>query len=107
MELALSTEDTFLVGLWRSQLLRELMWSTYPTLHTFKPEVWRAPTWSWSSVDNDINFRHLPGNESLAVAEVISCETVLLHPGNEFGEVTSGVLNIRGAESKFRPRRYH
>jgi hypothetical protein len=95
-EIASSTGDTYLAGLWRSQMLRELMWSTYPTLYTFKPEVWRAPTWSWASVDNDINFERLPDNDFRAVAKVTRCETTLLQPGNEFGEVSSGRLDIRG-----------
>lgn len=31
------------------------------------------------------------------MAEVVSCETTLLHDGNDLEEVTSGVLKIKGS----------
>ncbi|RDL37209.1 uncharacterized protein BP5553_04642 [Venustampulla echinocandica] len=91
-EFANLSGDTYLAGHWRSQLLRELMWSTYPNLKLFKPSQWRAPTWSWASVDNDLYWEWMPDLRDVrmrGVAEVLDVGTGLKYEGedNVYGEV--------------------
>jgi hypothetical protein len=88
--------DQYLAGLWRAQLLHDLMWSTWPELHLVKPENWRAPTWSWASIDNDITFDRLPGKDTTLLAEIVNTECTLRHERLEFGEVKDGLLEING-----------
>jgi hypothetical protein len=53
------TRDVYVAGMWRSTLLYDLAWSRsyqdvekYPTMAT----AFRAPTWSWASVDGEVAF---------------------------------------------------
>ncbi|KAH8711806.1 heterokaryon incompatibility protein-domain-containing protein [Phaeosphaeriaceae sp. PMI808] len=51
--------DSLVAGLWRSRLLEELCWfASFPG----KPKIWRAPTWSWASIEGSIAS---PGSHKL------------------------------------------
>ncbi|OAL42992.1 hypothetical protein IQ07DRAFT_525145, partial [Pyrenochaeta sp. DS3sAY3a] len=67
--------DEYIAGLWRGNLLRELLWSTWPDIYIQKPDEYRAPTWSWASCDNNITYKHLPPGDARPVAKVIGCRT--------------------------------
>ncbi|KAK8208130.1 heterokaryon incompatibility protein-domain-containing protein, partial [Phyllosticta capitalensis] len=54
-ELAGLTGDQYLAGLWRSNLPWDLLWST-PNAVTQRPDVWRAPSWSWASVKDTVLY---------------------------------------------------
>lgn len=86
--------DTYLAGLWRSQLPRELLWSTYPELHLLKPSKYRAPSWSWASVDNAITFDRMPPSNATCLASIIDCSVTPLSDISPFGQVRSGTLEI-------------
>jgi hypothetical protein len=88
--------DKYFAGLWRGKLLRDLMWSTWPDLHLMKPENWRAPTWSWASIDNNITFDRPPGIDATPLAEISKVECTLRHETFQFGEVKDGLLEING-----------
>lgn len=49
-----TTGDVYLAGLWKSNFLYQLSWSTQAALGQQlmlrRPKKWRAPTWSWASV---------------------------------------------------------
>jgi Heterokaryon incompatibility protein (HET) len=86
--------DSFLAGLWRSQLPRELLWSTYPELNLMKPSTYRAPSWSWASVDNDITFDRMPPSDATCLAKIIECSVTPKSSLSPFGEIKSGTLEI-------------
>ncbi|KIW34254.1 uncharacterized protein PV07_01045 [Cladophialophora immunda] len=46
----LRPEDRFLGGLWKETLLLDLMWRTSAGPQFARPAKWRAPSWSWASV---------------------------------------------------------
>ncbi|OAL40358.1 hypothetical protein AYO20_00094 [Fonsecaea nubica] len=46
----LRPRDAFLAGLWKSTLLLDLMWRTPVGPQSARPAIWRAPSWSWASV---------------------------------------------------------
>ena len=73
IELAGAIQDEYVAGLWCNDILRGLMWSTWPFLHVKKPEVWRAPSWSWASVNNAVTYRFLDyiSSDAEKMAEVI------------------------------------
>jgi hypothetical protein len=90
------TSDTYLAGLWRADFLRGLLWSTYPTMKLNKPQAWRAPSWSWVSVDNAVEYRRLPGGAAVALAEVLSCDITPKHTAAPLGELVAAELTLRG-----------
>lgn len=49
------TGDLYLAGLWRNSLIQQLLWGCLSWSTKPRPE-WRAPTWSWASVDGQIVF---------------------------------------------------
>lgn len=65
----------YVAGLWYPDILRGLLWSTYPTMVLKRPATWRAPTWSWASTDNVISYSRLkPAPHAKPVATVLRCE---------------------------------
>ncbi|KAN0076389.1 Heterokaryon incompatibility protein (HET) domain containing protein, partial [Elaphomyces granulatus] len=55
-EFRMSLKDKDLFGLWKSSLLTDLMWTSTPG-QAHMPErapVYRAPSWSWASMDGEI-----------------------------------------------------
>jgi hypothetical protein len=104
-------KSVYLAGLWRENLLADLMWFAYPELgseaqryYTKKPRKWRAPSWSWASVEGPILFSNAchtakaeADTESVAYwIDIISvnCTPSSLDP---LGTVAKGQLTIKGS----------
>ena len=57
------TQDNYAAGLWKESILHDLAWWTGPDNHLGTPVVpsrpitYRAPSWSWASIDGPINYR--------------------------------------------------
>jgi hypothetical protein len=90
-EFAKITKDYYLAGLWLSNLPRDLLWTT-PQAATHRPKTWRAPTWSWASVDNDILYLQPPPKNATLLATILEVGTVPLTAMAPFGEVKQGSL---------------
>ena len=59
-------DDVYLAGLWKSNLAQDLLWQrqieffhTDPTRG--RPQEWRAPSWSWASINGPVNQNHNMG----------------------------------------------
>lgn len=71
----------YLAGLWRENLVADLMWFAYPDYgieakpySTNRPRKWRAPSWSWASVEGPVLFsKDYYISEAEACAESITC----------------------------------
>ena len=100
-EYAKISGNQYLAGLWRGNLLRDLMWSTYPTLVLHRTKKWRAPSWSWASVENAITFDKLSPAPAIEMAEVLDCTVTPRLPSAPFGEITAATLKIRGFLATF------
>ncbi|KAF2025550.1 hypothetical protein EK21DRAFT_103869 [Setomelanomma holmii] len=51
--------DRYLVGLWRKNLEHQLVWTTVASTETglvARPPIYRAPTWSWASIDRPVDL---------------------------------------------------
>jgi len=48
--------DTYYAGMWKSSLCKDLMWFLSSVGHT-KPSTYRAPSWSWASVNGPISYQ--------------------------------------------------
>ena len=57
-ELAPRIGSHYLAGLWKRALAHELLWKVDQPLR--RPAEWRAPTWSWASVDGIIDYAPMP-----------------------------------------------
>ena len=96
-----NAQDEYIVGMWRSNLLGDLLWSV---IH---PEKWHyfasnsvyvAPTWSWASPPLPVNTGTMVNAEyetEVLDAEINNVEIGLVG-GHRFGEVESGKLTIEG-----------
>ncbi|EIW59716.1 HET-domain-containing protein [Trametes versicolor FP-101664 SS1] len=96
-------DSDYLAGLWRSDaLLTDLLWSVRQDRLCTRPTVYRAPSWSWASVEGSIE--HFPpeltdpvkGFRHVALAEVVDCRVTLEDPMVRFGRVRDGTLVLRG-----------
>lgn len=85
----------YLAGMWKIGLPRELLWVTRPSGPGNSPPrrspVYRAPSWSWASIDGGINYL-FPG--VIGEDHVSSIERIEVV--GSVGEVSYGLLRIRG-----------
>ncbi|MCJ1361779.1 hypothetical protein MMC16_000879 [Acarospora aff. strigata] len=100
-----SRAGTYLAGLWKGPIVDQLLWSASNS--TVRSPVYRAPTWSWASMDGPISPRFNwsdigPDGEkqtSRKMVEVLDA-TVVPKQG-PFDTVSSGVLRLSGPLLKF------
>ncbi|KAH7370141.1 heterokaryon incompatibility protein-domain-containing protein [Rhexocercosporidium sp. MPI-PUGE-AT-0058] len=95
-------QDEYFGGLWRHDMPRALLWSpfeeeTLPNApHESRlPPIYRAPSWSWASMDSPISCflcrERLPNPP---IATILEVSTTLVGP-DIYGQVSSGYLKIR------------
>ena len=92
-------QDTYCAGLWRNDLQRSLVWSADSFDLKARPSKYRAPSWSWASVDTKVYW--FPRDTKIdsdvtRPTRIVDCETQPLYATARFGEVRSGVLELRG-----------
>lgn len=87
-------ESRYIGGLWEHELPRGLLWrlSGNPAKSPLRsrPSKYRAPSWSWASVDGGIE--HHSVHRLKAVCEVVRCNAVLARPNILYGQVIGGRL---------------
>ena len=88
-------EDQFLVGLWRKQLWRDLLWWVKKPETAVRPTNFAAPSWSWASIIAPISY-DLRGDDSARgikqCVEVLHAEA----ESNQTLPVLHGKLILRG-----------
>ncbi|KAH9887696.1 heterokaryon incompatibility protein-domain-containing protein [Cubamyces lactineus] len=86
----------YVAGLWGDGcILHDLLWQV--SSWSPRPTAYRAPSWSWASVNGEVSMLidHLdPSLEALA--EVIDCRVTAQNKKFPFGPVSSGSLILRG-----------
>ncbi|KAF6837189.1 heterokaryon incompatibility protein [Colletotrichum plurivorum] len=91
----------YLAGLWENDLLDELSWYTvqgYSREVRGKNVPYRAPSWSWVSVDCSV--KHGGGGTPWPAGiemEILECDTVLRSELLPMGQVLGGRLRVRGS----------
>ena len=64
-------EDEYVAGLWRKDLLKQLLCSIEPKTAITRPSRYRAPSWSWAAVDGQVRMTHPLLNEiDVSIAEI-------------------------------------
>ena len=87
---------TYVGGLWEEDLLHQLLWYSVLGDQRLRPSEYRAPSWSWASVDGQIDWqRSLSGNdgELQILSDIVS--VTVQHAGDPFGGLTDGRLVVR------------
>ncbi|KAJ8489943.1 hypothetical protein ONZ51_g2648 [Trametes cubensis] len=84
----------YVAGLWRRTLLEDLLWESQSSgLASPDPGFssgYRAPSWSWASIDGPVRFWH--NTTGVPIAEVVECTLLLRNKQLPFGPVVSGSL---------------
>ncbi|KAK4984009.1 hypothetical protein LTR50_006880 [Elasticomyces elasticus] len=120
--IAANTGDTYLAGLWKSSLMTELYWSvkafephhhcedpehdaSMPAAHKSAvkyPSQYRAPSWSWASIDAEIDYVGLISKgEYLASLVDASVKPLGKDP---FGRLASGHITLKAPLYDLSPR---
>ena len=88
-------QPDYLAGHWRFDLLSQLLWhrGDSPGVPPVpRPSLYRAPSWSWTSLDVGVNTIIYP-NPTAFKARVIEAKTTPL--GDPFGQVSDGYIRVR------------
>lgn len=85
-------DDEYVAGIWRSQLAECLLWHG----SSRRVREYRAPSWSWASVDGRTSVRLIQDyyQECRILAKVLNVN-VNLKGDNPYGEVTDASIEIR------------
>ena len=84
--------DDYLAGLWRQYLAEQLVWQVVGE-RTSRSSFYRAPSWSWLSIDGPIE----PSTafNSPVLIEILSAD-IETPPGYELSHIKSGSICLRG-----------
>ncbi|KAL8349214.1 hypothetical protein RB598_004869 [Gaeumannomyces tritici] len=89
------TGAEYVAGLWRNNLLYEVMFYTHAREWLPRPVGNRAPSWSWASVDAPIEIGRVEA-DAFPLATVYACEATPALGHTAFGEVAGGFMEIGG-----------
>lgn len=81
---------TYLAAIWEKSLPHSLMWEVVVGDLRPRPLEYRAPSWSWASVDGPVQVHGFKVDVDF---EVISVQTKTVD-SNDFGAVTDGKLVV-------------
>ncbi|KAL9619607.1 MAG: hypothetical protein Q9160_005794 [Pyrenula sp. 1 TL-2023] len=87
--------DAYLAGLWQSHLPEGLLWyHDLPSDYTAaKPSQYRAPSWSWASLDcRYLEFIRISSADA-TFAKILSAQTTTAEM-DQFGQVSSGLIRV-------------
>ena len=96
-------DDDYLAGLWRKKLPAGLIWTTRNGLQangevTYRPETYRAPSWSWASIEGAIQIfpQESPKEERwVELCQALEAKTTPLGEDST-GQVCDGYIKVRG-----------
>ncbi|KAK4198293.1 heterokaryon incompatibility protein-domain-containing protein [Triangularia verruculosa] len=101
----------YYAGLWKEDFLQQCLWEVSFNTARRPKEVYRAPSWSWASVDGAVdgavNVLARPYGEVTEEQVGVKCscsllhvETTLVSTRNRFGRVSGGFMRLRGRMRK-------
>ncbi|KAJ3535803.1 hypothetical protein NM208_g6982 [Fusarium decemcellulare] len=113
LEFSAAKSGDYVAGLWNDQNLRNhLAWYVPPIVpmqgpsRTSRPPQYRAPSWSWASIDGIfrtalLSHANVPAREpelrsDALVCNVLGCWTVPRSTLNPLGEVSAGAVTLKG-----------
>jgi hypothetical protein len=97
-----ATHSEYLAGLWQGHLASDLMWSASPlkpgNLSCFAIEKWRAPTFSWASLNTAITYSELDDEERESFVPLVTLLASKVTPKglNSLGTPLDAFITLRG-----------
>ncbi|KAI9878174.1 MAG: hypothetical protein M1830_001711 [Pleopsidium flavum] len=93
-----STGDRYLTGIWAADLLDGLSWEAVPgdVEPITRPTEYRAPSWSWASVNGPVWYPDSVQGESCGGIRLIDAKIDMLGH-DDHGQVTGGWIKITGS----------
>ncbi|KAM5523687.1 mRNA 3'-end-processing protein yth1 [Fusarium oxysporum f. sp. phaseoli] len=85
----------YCAGIFRSTMPQGLLWEMSALVQLGRSKVYRAPSWSWASLDCRVRFGILDG-EGTVLVDVVDVAVELVDPNNQFGQVKSASLILTG-----------
>ncbi|KAF2707176.1 HET-domain-containing protein [Pleomassaria siparia CBS 279.74] len=102
--------DDFLAGLWRSQIFTGLTWRVVNSLDSkAKLKEYRAPTWSWASVEGLISMLRCANKSTLVIHpfQMLDVQVVTdSASGSPRGQILSAHIALRGHAPAYRSFKY-
>jgi hypothetical protein len=100
-----ATHSEYLAGLWKGNLASDLLWTASALASTtdrFAMETWRAPSFSWASLDAAVTYAQLDDEEREAFSATISllASTVTPKGLNPLGTLMDASITVRGPTIK-------
>lgn len=94
-KLAEKSEDIYIAGMWYRHLPRGLLWEVGSLLEP-RPSQYRAPSWSWASVNGRISFAVGASSEDDPDLQILSIDSELIEPTAPCGNLKSASITVRG-----------
>ena len=94
--------DDYVAGLWRRLLPASLCWTTMDPDRTHRPDIYRAPSWSWASLQGSVGFlahvdAEVDGELGMKpLCSMISIDLQLVDEAHETGLLKGGAMEIKG-----------
>ncbi|KAK0474926.1 heterokaryon incompatibility protein-domain-containing protein [Armillaria novae-zelandiae] len=82
----------YMAGIWDHHILNDLLWCYAESVPQVRPDRYRAPSWSWASIDGPIEFIVWPNDGFLY--NVIQWDVGVKRQDNPYGEVEGGYLTL-------------
>lgn len=92
-----ATGDRYLAGLWGSRLVWQLCWRLKGPAVQERRSTYRAPSWSWASVEGQVSFDAVVNSdeEIVDLARVVQSNVVPLS-GDDTGQLIDGSVILEG-----------
>lgn len=88
-------DDEYVAGNWKKNLVQALCFRVRKGVAT-RPKRWRAPSWSWASIDGHLGFFRLGDAEDAEVLVIVKNVQVKIKGENAYGELEAGTLELDG-----------
>jgi hypothetical protein len=101
-----ATSSTYFAGVWKQNLASDLLWSTcltaMPDAHYFAPDVYRAPSFSWASLNTPVSY-YTPDDEEREIFKptiTLVSSSISVAGLNPLGAVTGASIKLRGPTTR-------
>jgi hypothetical protein len=86
-------ESEYVAGLWMDSMVADMLWEV--PVPSERPSVWRAPSWSWASVNSRVKYvSELRNNQKVdSYFDILGGKTVAAGE-NDMGELASAYLDV-------------
>jgi hypothetical protein len=86
-------ESDYVAGLWMDSLVADMLWEVL--VPSERPSVWRAPSWSWASVNSRVTYvSELRNNKKVDSYLSILGGQAVAAGENDMGELASAYLDV-------------